>query len=143
MKAFTLFAALLLMSNAMAQKNTENPEAIIRQTLAKQTAAWNSGNLEAFMEGYWKNDSLLFVGKNGPTYGYQTTLQNYRKSYPDHATMGKLEFTLLQVRPLSEDTWFVLGKWALTRSAGNVSGHYTLLFKKINGAWVIVADHSS
>jgi ketosteroid isomerase-like protein len=143
MKAFTLFAALLIMNNAMAQKTTENPEAIIRQTLAKQTAAWNSGNLEAFMEGYWKNDSLLFVGKNGPTYGYQTTLQNYRKSYPDHATMGELEFTLLQVRPLSKDTWFVLGKWALTRKAGNVSGHYTLLFKKINGTWVIIADHSS
>ncbi|HJV20261.1 MAG TPA: nuclear transport factor 2 family protein [Sediminibacterium sp.] len=143
MKVLTLFAAFMLMNNAMAQKTAENPETIIRQILGKQTAAWNRGNLEAFMQGYWKNDSLLFVGKSGPTYGYNTTLQNYRKSYPDHATMGQLAFTLLQIRPLSSDTWFVLGKWALTRTAGNISGHYTLLFKKINGAWVIIADHSS
>lgn len=143
MKVLTLFAALMLMNNAMAQKTAESPETIIRQILGKQTAAWNRGDLEAFMQGYWKNDSLLFVGKNGPTYGYNTTLQNYRKSYPDNATMGQLKFTLLQIRALSSDTWFVLGKWALTRTAGNVSGHYTLLFKKINGQWVIIADHSS
>ncbi|MBH2003473.1 MAG: nuclear transport factor 2 family protein [Sphingobacteriia bacterium] len=143
MKLLTLFAALLLMNTATAHKNAENPGEIIRQILEKQTAAWNRGDLEAFMQGYWKNDSLLFVGKNGPTYGYNTTLQNYRKSYPDNATMGQLKFTLLQIRPLSSDTWFVLGKWALTRTAGDVSGHYTLLFKKINGQWVIIADHSS
>jgi ketosteroid isomerase-like protein len=95
------------------------------------------------MKGYWNNDSLLFVGKNGPTYGYNTTLQNYQKSYPDTANMGKLAFTVLQVTPLSADTWFVLGKWQLTRSVGNISGHYTLLFRKIRGQWLIIADHSS
>ena len=120
-----------------------NPEKTIRQILSAQTASWNKGDLSAFMEGYWHNDSLLFVGKNGPTYGYNTTLNNYRKSYPDTANMGKLAFTILQLKPLSADTWFVLGKWALTRSVGNISGHYTLLFKKIKGQWVIIADHSS
>jgi ketosteroid isomerase-like protein len=140
MKILKLFALLLLMNTASAQNN---PDQTIRKILAEQTASWNKGDLTAFMKGYWNNDSLLFVGKNGPTYGYNTTLQNYQKSYPDTANMGKLAFTVLQVTPLSADTWFVLGKWQLTRSVGNISGHYTLLFRKIRGQWLIIADHSS
>ncbi|NCT92796.1 MAG: nuclear transport factor 2 family protein [Chitinophagaceae bacterium] len=118
-------------------------ETAIRKILADQTNAWNRGAIPDFMKGYWVNDSLLFVGKNGPTYGYQQTLSNYLKSYPDTAAMGKLQFTLLQLRPLSSDYYFVLGKWHLTRTIGNVQGHFTLLFRKLKGNWVIVADHSS
>ena len=140
MKILNLFALVVLMNTASAQNN---PDQTIRKILAEQTASWNKGDLTAFMKGYWNNDSLLFVGKNGPTYGYNTTLQNYQKSYPDTANMGKLAFTVLQVKPLSADTWFVLGKWQLTRSVGNISGHYTLLFRKIRGQWLIIADHSS
>ncbi len=140
MKILNLFALVVLMNTASAQNN---PDQTIRKILAEQTASWNKGDLTAFMKGYWNNDSLLFVGKNGPTYGYNTTLQNYQKSYPDTANMGKLAFTILQVSPLSADTWFVLGKWQLTRSVGNISGHYTLLFRKIRGQWLIIADHSS
>ncbi len=140
MKILNLFALVVLMNTASAQNN---PGQTIRKILAEQTASWNKGDLTAFMKGYWNNDSLLFVGKNGPTYGYNTTLQNYQKSYPDTANMGKLAFTILQVSPLSADTWFVLGKWQLTRSVGNISGHYTLLFRKIRGQWLIIADHSS
>jgi hypothetical protein len=97
------------------------------------------------MKGYWNNDSLLFVGKNGPTYGFVNTLNNYKKNYPNKDYMGQLNFTLLEVKPLSKQLWMVLGKWELTRTAGNVSGHYTLLFKKINGAfgslsWIIVVS---
>lgn len=124
--------------------NAQNKdEQAIRQILADQTVQWNNGNIDAFMKGYWNNDSLLFVGKSGATYGYQRTLQNYKKNYPDAANMGKLNFNILKVQPVSADTYFVLGKWALTRSVGDVSGHYTLLFKKINGQWLIVVDHSS
>ena len=128
------------MKPSFAQNDTEQK---IRTILAEQTASWNNGDLVAFMKGYWKNDSLLFVGKNGPTYGYQKTLSNYQKSYPDKTAMGNLAFNILQVQPLSADTWLVLGKWSLTRSIGNLSGHYTLLFKKIDKEWVIIADHSS
>ena len=95
------------------------------------------------MKGYWENDSLLFVGKNGPNYGYRTTLQNYQKSYPDTAVMGKLNFEILKLQPLATDVYFVLGKWRLQRSIGNLEGHFTLLFRKIKNKWVIVADHSS
>ena len=115
----------------------------IRKILADQTIQWNKGNIEAFMNGYWKSDSLLFVGKSGPKYGYREALANYKKGYPDTVAMGKLAFDILKIQSLSPDTYFVLGKWMLQRSIGNVSGYYTLLFRKINNKWVIAVDHSS
>jgi ketosteroid isomerase-like protein len=137
---FLLLLSVLLINKSHAQAG---PEKQIRKILQDQTAAWNNGDIDLFMKGYWKNDSLLFVGKNGPTYGYANTLNNYKKNYPNKDFMGKLQFTLLEVKPLAKQIWMVLGKWELTRNAGNISGHYTLLFKKINGEWVIILDHSS
>lgn len=118
-------------------------EAKIRGILAAQTAAWNRGDVDAFMQGYWKSDSLMFIGKSGVTRGWQKTLENYKKGYPDTAAMGKLAFDLIAVKRLSPDYFFVVGKWTLRRSIGDVSGHYNLLFQKRRGQWVIVADHSS
>ena len=115
----------------------------IRNILNRQTTAWNAGNLEEFMQGYWKSDSLMFIGKSGITYGWQKTLDNYKKSYPDTAAMGKLTFTLIEVKRLSVLYFFIVGKWHLTRTAGNLGGHFTLLFKKTRQGWVIVSDHSS
>lgn len=135
----SILTSLTLLTSHAQSKD----EQIIRSILAAQTKNWNTGNMEAFMQGYWKNDSLLFVGKNGPRYGFTTTLENYKKSYPDTATMGKLSFDILKTEQLSPDRYFVLGKWMLKRSIGDISGYYTLLFRKINNKWVIVADHSS
>lgn len=118
-------------------------EKVILKMLKAQETEWNNGNLEAFMKGYWQNDSLLFIGKNGPKYGYATTLANYKKGYPDTSHMGKFTSTIISMKKLSPQYYFVVGKWYLKRSVGDVSGHYTLLIKKINGEWVIVADHSS
>lgn len=118
-------------------------EPAIRKVLEQQSAAWNRGDIDAYMTGYWNNDSLVFIGKNGPTYGYNATLQRYKSSYPDAEKMGKLNFTILQVKELSKDYYFVLGKWELKRSMGDLSGHFTLLFRHIAGQWLIVADHSS
>lgn len=117
-------------------------EAAIRNVLRIQEAAWNSGNIENFMKGYWTSDSLLFIGKS-VTYGWQKTLDNYKKRYPDTAAMGKLLFHLLEFKPLSPGYYFVVGKWHLQRYIGNLEGYFTLLFKKIHGQWVIIADHSS
>jgi len=140
-RIFTLLTLSSLLSLNLNAQNKD--EQTIRSILTDQTIQWNKGNIEAFMQGYWKSDSLLFVGKTGPKYGYQTTLENYKKNYPDAATMGKLDFDILKVQKLSPDFYFVLGKWALTRTIGNLGGHYTLLFRKINNQWVIVVDHSS
>jgi ketosteroid isomerase-like protein len=129
-----------------AQKNTypnSKDETAIRALLAAQTNAWNNGDLAHFMEGYLPSDSLLFVGKSGPTYGINNTLNNYKKGYPDTASMGKLTFTLLSLQPIEKIHYRVLGKWELKRSKGDVSGYFTLLLKKIKGKWFVIQDHSS
>ena len=118
-------------------------EVLIRNTLATQTTAWNAGDLNKFMDSYWRSDSLMFIGKNGPTYGWENTLKNYKKGYPDTAAMGKLDFDLISVKRLSDLYFSVVGKWHLKRSIGDVGGAFTLLFKKIKKKWVIVQDHSS
>lgn len=118
-------------------------EMMIRQMLDEQTKAWNRGDLQAFMQGYWQNDSLMFIGKSGVTYGWQSTLNNYKKGYPDTTAMGKLAFQIISVKRLSFQYFYVTGKWFLKRTIGDLSGHYTLLVKKIKNQWVIVADHSS
>lgn len=115
----------------------------IQALLDRQTSAWNKGDLDAFMQTYWHSDSLLFIGKNGVTYGWKATLKRYKKSYPDTIAMGKLSLKLVQINPLAADTYFVVGQWELTRLIGNQQGHFTLLVKKINGEWKIIADHSS
>ena len=111
--------------------------------LGRQVAEWNKGNIAGYMIGYWENDSLVFIGKNGPTYGYKATLERYKKSYPDTQAMGKLTSTILSMTKLSPEYYFVIGKWELQRTAGNLSGSYTLLIRLINGKWVIICDHSS
>lgn len=133
--AFTIFTA-----NVLGQSKQEK---LIRGILEVQTNAWNNGNIDEFMNGYWKNDSLMFIGKSGVTYGWQNTLTHYKASYPDTATMGRLTFNILEVKRLSAIYYNVVGKWFLQRSVGNLSGHFTLLWRKVKGGWVIVQDHSS
>ncbi len=142
MKFPLLFDLLLFCSHHETQGQTSN-EKYIRGILREQTISWNKGDIDDFMKGYWNNDSMLFLGKSGPKYGYQTTLENYKKNYPDTTAMGKLRFDILQVKRLSALYYFVVGKFYLQRTIGDLEGHFTLLFKKLNGKWVIVADHSS
>lgn len=124
--------------------NAQSKEEInIRKTLNEQTTAWNRGDIDGFMKGYWEDDSLMFIGKSGVTYGWENTLKNYKKNYPDTASMGKLIFTLIQVKKLSTEYFHVTGKWFLKRSIGDIGGHFTLLFRKIKNKWVIISDHSS
>ncbi|WP_240040729.1 YybH family protein [Pseudocnuella soli] len=139
MKTMMLLLGLFCSTALFAQTD----EAAIRALMAQQTAAWNRGDLEGFMQTYWKSDSLLFVGKSGPTRGWQATLDNYKRGYPNTAAMGQLNFNLLEFRRLSADHYFVVGKWMLQRTAGNLSGHFTLLLRRFGRDWKIVADHSS
>ena len=133
----TFFAITLL----TAQSNKDEKE--INDLLNRQTVSWNKGNLDEFMNGYWHNDSLMFVGKSGVTYGYANALNNYKKNYDSREKMGKLFFEILKVKKLSAEYYWVLGKWFLKRNVGDIGGNYTLLFRKINNKWMIVADHSS
>ena len=160
MKNYIILIAILFTQNVIAQNaNTTKQEVNIDVTityeneqdnikaiqaiLQNQTAAWNKGDLDAFMVGYWKSDSLVFMGKSGPTYGYKNTLANYKKSYPDTSYMGKLNFDIVSIKPLGKSYFFVIGKWFLKRSVGDVNGVYTLVFRKTKTGWKIISDHSS
>ena len=137
-----LLILISILWNSTGFTQDRNARAIL-DLLDTQTAAWNKGDLQGFVKGYWENDSLRFIGKSGITYGWNNTLANYKRGYPDTAAMGKLQFTILVVKKLSPRYYEVVGKWYLKRSIGDASGHYTLLLRKINGSWVIVSDHSS
>ncbi len=153
-KLFVLALLALIALPGLAQKNrkaskppkSEKPERIdliIGAAMKNQENAWNRGDIDGFMAGYWRSDSLIFIAPHGLTYGWKQTLDNYKKAYPDRETMGKLTFTILSVERISLKNAYVIGKWHLARRAGDQSGHYTLLWRKIKGTWVIVSDHTS
>ena len=143
MKRFFLLSAFFMVFVGFSASAQSADEKAIRQVLDEQIKYWNNNDLEQFMKGYWNSDSVLFIGKSGPKYGYQTTLENYRKGYPNKEAMGVLSFDILQIKRLSVLYYFVVGKFHLERTIGNAEGYFTLLFKKVKGKWVIVADHSS
>lgn len=121
----------------------QNEADIVKGLMQKQQLAWNKADLEGFMDYYWKSDSLKFIGSKGLTYGWQKTLNNYKKSYPTPEAMGVLAFDINSAEALSKTAIYVIGKWTLHKKDKDVGGYYTLLWKKINGKWVIVADHTS
>lgn len=141
MKFYLLITVLL--STVTLCKAQSADEQAIRAVMDKQVFAWNNGDIESFMETYLKSDSIMFIGSKGITYGWDSTLAHYQKSYPDKAAMGKLSFELKELKPLSSEYYFVVGKFNLERASGNLSGHFDLLFRKVNGMWYIVSDHTS
>ena len=119
------------------------PVEVVR-VMASQMDAWNHGDLEGFMQGYWPSDSLLFVGKSGITRGHAATLERYRLGYPTQADMGTLTFRNEKWVQVSRNSGWLVGGWHLNKDGqANAEGMYTLLWRRIHGEWVIVADHSS
>jgi ketosteroid isomerase-like protein len=139
MKKYTFSFLLMLFSCCLFGQDRQ----AILDVLKRQQTNWNTGNIEAFMQDYWKSDSLLFVGKSAPTYGWRATFDNYKRGYPDKAAMGILSFDIMQVRVLDATNAFVLGAWHLKREKDAPGGYFTLWFRKINGEWKIVVDHTS
>ncbi len=115
----------------------------IMKVMKFQENAWNSGDINSFMEGYIKSDELVFSGKSGPVYGWNETKNRYLKNYPDTQTMGQLKFTVNKIRSVSSDVAFLIGEYYLTRSTEDSYGHFTLFWKKINNKWLIISDHTS
>lgn len=118
----------------------------IEQRMERQESAWNSGDIGAFMqEAYWPNDSMLFIGKRGMTWGYDATRDNYLDSYPNIGAMGTLKFDNKHWKSLGSHHGLLVGEWLLIRgdSLEDLSGYYSLIWEEMNGRWVIIADHSS
>jgi ketosteroid isomerase-like protein len=115
----------------------------IRDALATQVTAWNRGDIPGFMETYWKSDALRFASGGTVTRGWRPTLERYLQRYPDRTAMGTLAFGELEVTVLAPDAAVVFGRWELTRAQDKPRGLFTLIWRKIDGAWVIVSDHTS
>ncbi len=140
-----LLFILLGSSFAFSQSEKQKIKIIdnIRSEMNKQVAAWNRGNIEGFMEGYWNSPELKFVSGENVTRGWQPTLNRYKKSYDSKAKMGVLTFSDLQIDVLSKDAAVVLGSWSLQRASDNPHGKFTLIFRKFKDGWKIVHDHTS
>ena len=140
MRLFLMLICFGFLGNLSAQQNDVQA---IRHLLNRQQDDWNRGDIQAFMEGYWRSDSLMFIGSKGVTYGFNNTWERYKKNYDSREKMGSLRFDLIHINRLSPDVFMVVGKWQLTRTVGDIGGHYTLILRKIDGSWVIVSDHTS
>lgn len=139
----SVFVFFLVSFSVAQNKISDKEKSEISTLLEKQIDAWNEGNLEKFMETYWKSDQLVFVGSRGPTYGWQATLDNYKKGYPDKRAMGTLDLKILNISKIDRKTVFVIGRFELTREIGNMAGHFTLIIQKFGKNWYIISDHSS
>ena len=132
---------LILTLQAFSQTETADKKAIL-SVLKTQENAWNQNDLEGFMQGYWKSDSLKFYGSKGVTNGWQKTLDNYKKGYPSKEYTGTLTFTIDAITKIEDNSYYVMGQFHLVRDAGNANGVFLIIFRKIDGEWKIIADLS-
>jgi ketosteroid isomerase-like protein len=130
-------------SRARAHRATADDESRIRAVLTEQVAAWNRGDVDAFMNGYWRSDKTLFVGANGVTRGWLHVLDRYHRNYPDRAAMGHLSFSHLEIQQDCRDAAVVIGEYHLQREKDHPSGIFTLNFRKFPEGWRIVVDHTT
>ncbi|MFA7229344.1 MAG: nuclear transport factor 2 family protein [Melioribacteraceae bacterium] len=142
MKKYFLLIFLVPFAFMKSQTLSGEESAAILNVLEQQRVCWNNGDLAGYMKGYWKSDSTRFIGKSGINYGWNATFEAYKKGYPDKESMGALTFKVISIELLAENCVFMIGKWDLDRKV-KAGGHFTLIWKKIGGQWLITTDHSS
>lgn len=144
---FAFFGTFLLTFAASVIAQSKSGDARIKTEIQKvltdQTAAWNAGDIEGFMKGYWNSPELIFVSGDDVTRGWQPTVNRYKKNYDSKAKMGVLTFSDLQIDVLSKNSAVALGSWSLARDKDNPHGKFTLIFRKFKDGWRIIHDHTS
>ena len=128
---------------SQTESDRQNDRAAITRVLEAQQKAWNRGNVDAFLEGYWHSPELTFAGSGGITQGWDGVLARYKKNYPDRAAMGHLDFSNLKTRFLGKDAALVLGQWHLSRAQGDIGGVFSLVWQRLPEGWRIIHDHTS
>jgi hypothetical protein len=141
-KLLFLFATLLVFFSCSTSTEKQDKKEILAVMDAQQIA-WSKHDLKGFMEGYWKSDSLKFYGSNGLTYGWDKTLENYKKSYPTPDDSGVLNFKINDISKITDGAYFIMGAYHLARKKVDAKGIFMIIFKKIHNEWKIVADTSS
>ena len=145
MKNLLLILLLILAATTVnfGQTKEEKTKTAIRQVMNEQVKAWNNGDIDGFMRGYWNSPEMTFVSGNNMTKGWQPTLERYKKSYDTRAKMGVLSFTDLEITVTSKDSAVVLGRFTLVREMDKPTGLFTLNFRKFKDGWKIILDHTS
>ena len=140
-----VFAVTLICNpgTTQSQKTGQSDQALIEGVLSAQQKAWNDGNVEEFMNGYWRSEELTFSGSNGVLRGFNAVRERYHRSYPDRQTMGKLDFSGLEFHFVGKEGALVLGRWHLTREKGDIGGVFSLVFQRFPEGWRIIHDHTS
>lgn len=133
---------LLFGRNVQADSPDADRAAIVK-VLTDQQQAWNRGDVDSFLQGYWHSPYLTFAGSNGIVRGWDGVLARYKKTYPDRAAMGQLEFSQLEYPLLESNAALVLGHWHLKREKGDVGGVFTLALRHFPEGWRIIHDHTS
>jgi beta-aspartyl-peptidase (threonine type) len=126
-----------------ASTRNEGVREEIEKVFHAQQGSWNRGDVDAFMEHYWKSDDLTFSSGGKTTRGWQATLTRYKERYPTRDSMGRLTLSEFEITPLGDAAALVLGHWKLDRANEPIGGNFTLVLRKIDGRWVIVHDHTS
>jgi hypothetical protein len=142
MKKLLIIFFLTTTGMCLAQTDLINDKEAILAVMRLQEKAWSANDLEGFMDGYWKNDSLKFYGSSGLTKGWQQTLDNYKRGYPTKEHSGTLNFKINDISRIDQGSYWVMGEYFLKRSVGDANGVFLIIFKKIDGEWKIVADMS-
>ena len=138
------FIFLFIIFGLQMQAQTFQKDSLaLVSVLQAQEKAWNAYDIDTFMEGYWKSPNLVFCGSGGPVYGWNATKKRYKQAYDNQEKMGKLQFTILNVQALTNNVMQLIGRFQLSRKPKNTSGYFTLLWKRIDGEWKIVSDHTS
>ena len=121
----------------------KNDSISIVTKLFKQQDDWNTGDLDAFMEGYLNTEHLVFSGSSGPIYGWKATRDRYKKSYSTRQLMGTLDFEILNIISLSDSVAQLQGSFYLKRDVEDSRGFFTLTWLKIKDQWFSISDHTS
>lgn len=137
-----LFSSLFFSTFEVHSQSEDEDRKAILAVMKMQEIAWSKNDLEGFMQGYWRSDSLKFFGSSGLTYGWESTLANYKKRYPRPDHSGTLSFKIKAITKIGPDVYYVMGEYYLSRPVGNANGTFLILFKKIDGQWKIIADMS-
>jgi uncharacterized protein (TIGR02246 family) len=135
--------AVPFLSRALPASNAEQGCKAIGQILTDQQTAWNRGDVDAFLQGYWHCSELTFSGSSGIARGWEGVRARYKKAYPDRAAMGHLDFSSLEYRFLGPDAALVLGNWHLARETGDIGGVFSLVWQRFPEGWRIIHDHTS
>lgn len=124
-------------------KRHDTIAAPIRAVLNAQSEAWNRGDIEGYMAGYWRSNETVFISGDSLTRGWETVLDRYKKNYNSREKMGTLTFSDLAITPIGNDAAVVVGRWHLQRAKDEPHGRFTLIFRKTKQGWRIVHDHTS